>query len=343
MIFYKDVIGTQPNYNINPQQVTFSATNLQVTVNTLLGVINGVEVGTGVQPPVFYDAVANLLRFATNPPADIAVPEIDERAMVARFGLDMEMVANFLNLYIDHAYYFRHPTNPGQFAVDKAVPVGKIIAAIRMVMLELSQATATPPSRTDDDANTLYDMIATRITEKYGIPCQQLFLSRPALQNGDNTTVCARGLRERFDRLGLRSNVFLLVLVHYILSRILIVQNDPVANATQTNTDIDTKFTTVIMRGTIGAGGLGGTPTLGATAGQGGQPPGPGGPNGTLAGQPGQTPDPQGPPEEAAGGQGATGDPAGGQGPPGEPAPPEPAGGQGPPGEPAPPAEEQVR
>ena len=210
--------GKAEKYKVDVQEVSLDG-DLQKTVQELINTINAAEKDTSTPHLVYYHDNAIRINGIDEP---VNVPQNIDNNHLAKHYLDMDMLGNYVNLYIDHIYFFRSHETVNEIAKDEVSQqaVRDIIAKLSSTFRELEQEH--PPLDGVQDLKEMLAKIVVRI-EKYYLPqCTKLF---------DD---CANTLNGLFDQLGIitrpRSKTFLAVFIHYILSRMLVLkldQSDP--------------------------------------------------------------------------------------------------------------------
>jgi hypothetical protein len=235
-LVFKNASGQKSNFNVKTATVRFE-TSLSATVKNLIEKINEVEYSPEASSDhlVTFDENNQTLKFGKSldrpgePAFSVRVPTIDERALKANAHVDMEMLANYLNLYIDHAYFFRSRDNPADFdRLHVNLVKSAVIDKIDQVFQDLNALeTSAPVSQVSLDVNqndNVLAKIAEKIESNYGKKCQELLSSA---EQGPSSS-CREGMRKLFSSifpavLHERPQIFLSIVVHYILSRILLI------------------------------------------------------------------------------------------------------------------------
>ena len=192
-------------FNVVTKNVSLNG-SLKKTVRALINTINSVE-----PKSVILVEYKHGIQFNDFEP--IKIPNVNAKTLHEK-DMDMDMVANYINLYIDHAYFFRSNSDPAKFDPHKTDEVN----AIRSKIVNLFTEIEIGPQNIKVIDESLIGSIAAKIEKHYGEDCIRLFF---------NTTTCSSGVANVLTKLigrRHRSDVYLSLLVHYILSRILVAR-----------------------------------------------------------------------------------------------------------------------
>lgn len=250
----EQVIEFGPIFNVEVASLKYYA-KLVDSVREMLAVVDTVEKNRVIDAsPLVTFVESSQLKFGID--GVVTVPNVSNQELMKR-GMDMEMLINYINLQVDHAYFFRDPEKPEEFSEEGKAQVLKIVGALTGVFAAFEAgATNGVPVKVSE---ALIKGIADRISTMYVPGCAQMFTlgsnsgqgQVPDTQESQKrtcTTSVATLLRDTFGLVDGATipQATLTVLVHYILSRILIARIELLnltLNRTQTpNTTFNKKM-----------------------------------------------------------------------------------------------------
>lgn len=227
-IFNKDGSNSVSRFKVTNYKLTYHET-LADTLEILVNEISREIQFNPTRKLIEFDTSTSLLRYAD---ATISIPIVTETGLKSHY-MDMEMLVNFLNLHLDHMYFYKSSTEDDKFDESKIDQVKAIIDQITSVLEEVSGANPSESNQIDLD-DTFVSRIATKIDTHYKDECTSLFVGSPLAEadetfvKSEETTTCVTGIGGVFKQLNLlnakRSRAFASVFVHYLLSRLLVIK-----------------------------------------------------------------------------------------------------------------------